>query len=278
MERLVEHVVSNTLPSNWAFLALGRIDRRSLIAALAGGVVFFLLAYASIQVSRFGGTLATIWLPGATATALLLRPRLENEVPLLLSLTVGIALANLSAGFPITNSVLFALANLVEVSVVVALTRRSCGFRPDMTNIDHLARFVWYGGLVGPLTSVAVVAGFMVASGGAFLASLSGWIVTHSMGMILIVPTALLLAEAVKHWRAAKPTRFASSTMLVLVGLGCAFLVFNQAQYPLLFLIPPITLLYAFRIGSIGTALFVILMAAMTMTMTWSGLGPIAAA
>ncbi len=277
MERLVEYIVTQPASNRWVFFAAGDIDRRSLVAALGCGVTCFLLAYASIEITRFGGSLATIWLPAAAAIACLLRTDLKNEIPFLAAVPIGILSANFASHVPSANAILFASANLIEVAVVLALTRRSCGPRPDMKDLDHLARFVWFGGLIGPLASATIVIGVTAIKSDPIAAKATGWLLAHSMGMILIAPTALLVYDALTQRRWATWPKIAENAFLFAIGSVCTFLVLNQVQYPLLFMVPPITLLFAFRLGSLGTALFVFVIAAMTVAMTWYGLGPIAA-
>jgi PAS domain S-box-containing protein len=98
------------------------------------------------------------------------------------------------------------------------------------------------------------------------------------MAMVLIVPTVLLLVDRIKGQRALVPAHPGESLALLIGGMTCAFLVFNQTHYPLVFLIQPITLLHAFRLGSLGSALHVGGVALVAGVMTWAGLGPIAAA
>ena len=277
MERLVKHSNTHTMRTIATLFAMESLDRRSVLAGVAGLVLFFILGLASVEISRFGGTLATIWLPGATATAILLRLRLTNELPFLASLIPAIFLTNFSAGFPVAMAAVFAAANLIEVMFVIALIRRSCGRGLDVTQIDHLARFVWYGGLVGPCASVTVVAATMAFGDATFLSNAGRWLVTHALSMVLIVPTFLLLWDVARDRPMFSPKVVLHHAAVLIFGLTCAFLVFNQEAYPLLFLIPPITLLCAFRLGSVGTAVFVVAVAALTIIMTFDGMGPIAA-
>ena len=53
------------------------------------------------------------------------------------------------------------------------------------------------------------------------------------------------------------------------------FAVFAQNTYPLLFLIPPVVVAHAFRLGSLGTAFSTIKVAVIALVMTETGRGPI---
>ena len=260
------------------FVARGSFDQRSVILGATGAAVAFALAHLSLTLSRFDGALATIWLPNAFAVAFLLRARLANELTFYA--------ANLVAGFAanaLNDNLLevalgYSVANIAGVIVVVGLTRRRCGPRPDMNELASLVHFFWIGGFLGPLVSACLAAMAIAQStgtGGMFEGAL-GWFLTESMGMILIVPTALLLSEAWLRQRRPSPALLAEGTALLACSFLCIALVFGQNTYPLLFLIFPMTLVHAFRLGGAGSALHIALLAAGSTIMTWRGLGPIA--
>jgi PAS domain S-box-containing protein len=96
------------------------------------------------------------------------------------------------------------------------------------------------------------------------------------MAMVLIVPTALLLIDQLRRPMRAGRSHQLEAGGLLIGGTICTYIVFNQTIYPLLFLIPPITLLHAFRLGSLGSALHVGAVAVVAGVMTSSGFGPIA--
>lgn len=175
-------------------------------------------------------------------------------------------------------ALVFSLGNMVEIIAVLALARKAVHAQPDMSRLADLARFVWAGGLVGPLLSAAVTAPLMGASLPDVRLGAITWFLTNSMAMVLIVPTVLLLFDRLTGRQHAAQSHPAESLALHIGGMVCAFLVFNQTHYPLVFQIQPITLLHAFRLGSLGSALHVGGVALVAAVMTWSRLGPIAAA
>ena len=72
-----------------------------------------------------------------------------------------------------------------------------------------------------------------------------------AMAMVLIVPMALLLVDRLRGQLAPAPAGPLESIALLGGGMVSTFLVFSQTHYPLMFLIQPITLLHAFRLGSL---------------------------
>ena len=266
------------MPTSRLLIGSGRIDRQSLYAAILGGLAYLALACLSLVISRAGDIVSTIWLPNACAVAFLLRAKLRNEWPFLIAALCASLAANVTVALPQHVSLAFSFANIAEIAIVLALTRRAAGWDPDMHRLPDLAHLVWAGGLVGPLVSALLIAPVTGTSLGQVHSGLSTWFLTDSMAMVLIVPTALLLIDRLTGRAAPTMVRPFEGAALLLGGMICAFLVFQQARYPLLFLIQPITLLHAFRLGSVGTALHVGGVTIVAGVMTWAGLGPIAAA
>jgi PAS domain S-box-containing protein len=259
-------------------IASGTIDRASLRAALIGGAAYLALASLSLLLSKAGATVSPIWLPNACAVAFLLRMRLGNEWPFLFASFAASFAANGVAQLPDTMALLFSLANVAEIVVVLALTRGAARTQPDMSRLGDLARFVWAGGLIGPLFSAILTAPVMGVTLDQVRAGATTWFLTDSMAMVLIVPMALLLVDRIQGRIAPGAARPLESIALLAGGTACAYLVFDQTHYPLMFLIQPITLLHAFRLGSLGSALNVGGVAVVAAVMTWTGHGPIAAA
>ncbi|MEE4204976.1 MAG: ATP-binding protein [Erythrobacter sp.] len=265
-------------PAGARFLAAGRLDRKSLLGAFAGAGAFFALAVLSLETARYGTIATSVWLPNALGVAFLLRARLSNELAFLIALAAANMGANLLIGTEAAVAGLYTIANLADVTVVTWLTRRGCGDRPDMTRISHLVRFVWAGGLVGPLICAAIAAPVMHGDAGSLPAGALAWFLTDAMSMVVLVPTALLAWDAIEQGRAPDPAALAQAAGVFATGMACALLVFDQTLYPLLFLVPPITLLHAFRLGSLGTALYVMAVAGIACGKTLAGEGPIVAA
>ncbi|PKP90503.1 MAG: hypothetical protein CVT75_11215 [Alphaproteobacteria bacterium HGW-Alphaproteobacteria-14] len=180
-----------------ARIAAGNLDRASLLAAIIGGPAFLALAWVSLLLALPDTHISPVWLPNACAVAFLLRAQLRNEIPFLLAAFAAGLAANALVKLPDHVALVFALANVVEIIAVLVLTRRVVRGQSDMNQLPDLARFVWAGGLVGPVLS-ALMTGPVMGSGlDAILGGATGWFLTNSMAMVLIVPAALLLFDRV---------------------------------------------------------------------------------
>ena len=247
----------------------------AILAPLAGFAIFTALAWLSIALAREEGRIAALWLPNALAVAVLLRFRPPNEPILLGALLLGNLTANLLAGDPLAQGLAFAIANAVEIFLAVSLTRQWSGRTPQMDDIGDLTRFVIAAGACAPLASGTIAASVLSLSGAGWIASAIRWLIADALAMLILAPSLIIAIDA---WRARRrPTRreVLEWTGLTVFGTGLTFAVFNQTQYPLLFLIPPVVVAHAFRLGSLGTAFSTIKVAVIALVMTERGSGPI---
>ena len=256
-------------------IATGPIDRRSIVFAIFGAVTFFALGMFCLSISRFDAALASVWLPNGSALVILLLARQRNEIPFLIGILVASISANLVSGTPATATAFFTAANFTEVVIVICLVRHSCNRRVDLTDLAHLGRFLIYAGIVGPIASTAVSSFVFAADYQSLIAGASSWFLADSMGLILTIPAVLLIADAMRERAALTRNEIVERSVLMAGGLLAVYVVFKQESYPLLFLIPPITLLMAFRLGALGTALYVPCIAIIATWMTYAGFGPI---
>jgi len=257
-------------------IPLAPVDLRSVGIALLTGFGFFVLGIVCLALSRFDAVLASVWLPNAMTVAVLLLARPRSEVPLYACIALASLGAQAHAGFAPLQSLFLTAANLIDIALITRLTRKGCGERPAMTDLGHLGCFLLYGGVIGPVVSATVAAFGMAGSVPDAIAGAAAWFLADSMGMILIVPAVLLIAEAVRVRDSSNAAETLEHGALMLGGMIAVMIVFSQSAYPLMFVIPPITLLVAFRLGGLGTALYVPGTAILASWMTFSGYGPIA--
>lgn len=248
----------------------------ALAIALAGAAIFGFVAFESIQLSRGDGRIAMVWLPNGLAVAFMLRARLPREDWFICALWIGNMLANLSVGDPLLRSSGFATANMVEVVTAVVLVRRSCGRNPNMTEISHLVRFILSAGVAAPFMSSLVASIVFLLQGDFTILAYGKWLMGDSLGMILVAPTVLIVAEACQNPRPPSARKLADWVVLGVLGMGITIAVFAQTGLPLLYLIAPVVLAFGFRLGSSGTAFSTAAVAVIATYYTMNGSGPIA--
>ena len=262
-----------TLPSKaeGPSASLARVAALHVTAALA----FFALAYVSIDFARSEGRIAAIWLPNAVAVAALLRFRFEQFRSIIGAIFVGNVGANLASSDPLGQALLLAIANAVEIAIAVWLTRRWCGRHPIMDDIDDLHRFAVASGVIAPVASglVAVLAfGTQPAN---MLAVYGKWVTSDALSMLILAPSIMIAIDALRTRRQPRKRELAEWVGLTIAGTALTITVFVQTTYPLSFLIPPVVVIYAFRLGSLGTAFSTIKVAVIALVCTELGHGPI---
>jgi len=101
------------------------------------------------------------------------------------------------------------------------------------------------------------------------------WVLTDSLSLLLFTPALLIVADLWRRRR--RPTRreFVDWGVVLSGGVAITCSVFFQTSYPLLFVIMPVCLIHAFKLGVHGTAVAILIISAIALGATVSGSGPI---
>ncbi|WP_150124963.1 ATP-binding protein [Tsuneonella mangrovi] len=246
------------------------------IAIFALAVVFGLLAFAGIELTRDDGRIAAVWLPNAILVAVLLRGRGRGTLAFL-PFTFAVNLAvNIIEGDGAAVAAGLAFANAFEVLLVWWGMLRAGIPRPDMSEIRHLAVYCVIAGIGAPLASaLAAVVVLQPGTVASALTLIRTWSIADSLGLLLLTPTLLILSDAWRSRRRPTAKDLPDWLFLFLVGTAITVAVFAQTRYPFLFMVPPVVVLHAFRQGSLGTAISILKIAAIATTATAWGYGPI---
>ncbi len=177
--------------------------------------------------------------------------------------------------FATVQAVIFACANLVEVSIAVILSRKLCGKHIDMESMSDLCRLILAAGIIAPAVAGVIALAGLTQDGLQPLIGWLTWFITGGLGMILVVPLALLFADAISLKDRYSGIELEKNALILIAGILATGLVFTQSSFPLLFVVPPIVMLCAFRLGSLGTAIFVLFVAIIASVFTSAGTGPI---
>jgi|GEM_PF-649668 len=253
-------------------------DARSWAYGIATGLAYFCAGFWCLALARFDATLASIWVPNAFAVSVLFIARLRNELPLVVAIGLGSLAANMLSGTAGPIALVFTIANLTNILIAAWLTRRVCGAVPDLTDLSHLGHFLQYAGVVAPVAGTLIAAPVLGPNLDAIVNGVTAWFVAETMGAILVVPAVMLVAKAWSTPAATKPKKLLEGAGLFAVGLVAVAIDLTNGDYSLMFLVPPITLILAIRLGALGTALFVPGIAIVAGVTSYSGIGPTATA
>lgn len=247
-----------------------------LLAILFAAILFGVLAWGGVMLTRDESRIAAVWLPNAALAAILLRGRGWGDLVFLPPAFLANVIANSLAGDELGRAVALSLVNSAEI-LVVWLGMRGLGVRrPDMSLLPDLLVFCAVAGVAAPIVSaglavLALGAPDMPAAWSMF----EQWAVADGLGLVLLTPTMLILADA---WgRRRQPSRAAVIDWLLIFAAGTTvtLAVFVQSSYPFLFAVMPVVVLHAFRQGSVGTAVSIIKITVIASIATSLGHGPI---
>jgi diguanylate cyclase (GGDEF)-like protein len=180
--------------------------------------------------------------------------------------------------FSFWQTLMFSIANTVEVLLAAVWLAPKSRQRPDLTDLRTLGRFFLYGVLLAPLASTIFVQWMRtIFSYPAGLLGLSNWFIGDAIGIAIMTPLILAME------RQEIATLFSSArrheTIVILGGLTLlSVCIFAQRGLPVVFLLFPALLLVIFRLGSSGSAIGVFLMVVPAAAFTVQQRGPFAPA
>ena len=173
------------------------------------------------------------------------------------------------------QALLLASANGAEIAIAVWLTRRWCARQPIMDDIDDLRRFAIASGVFAPAASGLIAFLAFGAQPATLLAVYGKWVTSDALSMLILAPSIMIAIDALRTRRKLRRRELAEWVGLSLAGTALTIMVFVQTTYPLLFLVPPVVVIHAFRLGSLGTACSTIKVAVIALVCTELGHGPI---
>ena len=251
----------------------GRLRMVFSVAAMAA--IFAGLAYGGIELTRGSGRLATLWLPNAILAGTLLRTR-RNTCPFYLAacLLANVAI-NRIVGDGWTTASVLAVANAIEVTIVIWTMRRLCGRNPEVSELRTLG-WLLVVCILAPTASGMIAAAKLAATGELFSAqNFVSWVLADGLSLMIVTPIVMIGIDA---WRSRRsPTRrdVVEWCSFLLSTIAATSLIFAQSRFPFLFLACPIVILAAFRTGITGTAVAIALISLIASAATMFGSGPI---
>ena len=245
----------------------------NLSALLLVSVIFGLLAWGGVTLTRDEGRIAVVWLANAFLVAVMLRSE-KRHVPYYLT---GAFAANISvnilAGDSVVHGVTLAAINQFEMVLIWALMQWLGLARPDMQRLSELGKFCIIGGLLAPLAS-GLLAGLFFSTGSwqSFLMSWLQWTTTDGLGMLLLSPAVMVVIDLINRRHQFGGYGGYKSLLVFNTNrwewlaiqfftLASTILIFGILSFPVFFLVAPLVLLNAFRLGTPGTSVSIVVIA-----------------
>lgn len=249
-----------------------RMPRRTVF--LVGTVLAYGLAvYLGIAFTRNVTNVAAIWPANGILLAALLGARDKaTRNRLIVSCLFANAFAVMLNGDPWATVVAFPLIGVAECLLAFHLLRATSGRRIDFTKAWTVLAFVAVCAAAPLLPSAAgaLVAAQVFAAD--YRQALTTWYLSDTLGLLLLTPAMLLLWPRTSIAGTA-PSNNDVTRHFLLLG-GASLVVFLQSSLPLLFVLIPISVLIAFRLGPRYAAIATLWLTIVSLTCTYQGWGP----
>lgn len=246
-------------PSAWRTLLI------SAVAVLAAALL-------GIELTRSAGNVASVWLASGVTIGLMLRWQARQRQVLVFMVSGAmILLANLIYGDPLLVALGLTLANLAGILAIILGLRAINWNVSDINDGQGILRFALFALFVGPIVGAAIGALVIhLAYGAPYMGVLERWFLSDTVGNFILAP-ALISSDTGR--RLALDLRYFGLCLVGLIGVGLAASLLEVEL--LLFLMSPLMILLASRVGiaAVGAAGTVIAVVAAWTTV--NGIGPI---
>ncbi len=246
------------------------VVRRPLVAAVLLGFVYLACARLCLAIPRDTGRVAPIWIANAVALAVLLRTDTRRWPGLVAACLTANVVASVWGGNLLPTPLPFAACNAAEYLGVAALLRWRLGREYRLEERRHVAELIGWGLAVTLAMSVVQAVALHLLLGDPVAAGVRTWGMGHPLSLLLGSICLLSLGKA------DAPPLSLRALLIFAVGPGCAWLVFAQTRFPILFLIPPALLLVSLELGVAAAAAAVLMTGLIAVPLTALGYGPVA--
>ncbi|MGZ3333053.1 MAG: MASE1 domain-containing protein [Gemmatimonadaceae bacterium] len=245
----------------------GYVTRVTLLAA-----VYLLAGRIGFMVSAVDPIVSSVWPPSGIALAamLLMGPRFWPGI------VIGGFILNLTGTIAPIPALVIAVGNTLE-ALLAARLLTSVGFRPSMERLRDVLALVVLGAIASPPVSatvgVIVLALVRGAAGFPDWTIWATWFSGDALGIVLVTPLILTWAAG-PPLRVSKRDVFEASLLAVLV-IACSVVLW-RAPVSYVYAIFPLTIWAALRFGVRGGAAASLVVSAIAVGYTVSGVGPFA--
>ena len=249
------------------------------MAPVFTAMAVMILVVLALTFARSTGMVAALWGAAGVAVAVWLRTSRGPLYDLSFGglVAVGIAAGNLLVGNSVELTMMFTLANMMEIYGAVLLARR---FAPslNLASVEGACRFVLSAALIAPIPAAAFAAGMLWwMTGAEFLITAKTWWLGHGLSIAVLSSFGLALTrQEIVRFRA--PARAAEAVLLLGTLAALTYAVFFLQQMPIAFAPMPLLLLIAVRLRILGVTVGLVIVSILAVGGSMHGLGPYAAA
>ena len=237
------------------------------------GLSYFAAAFGSLELTRSGDGIAALWPASGIMLAVVLttpRSRLKWHIA---AAAIASLLANMLAGNTFQISAMFTVANISEAVIALWLLRYRTSCHVSFVEPSDLICFTKVAAIATLLSAaIATITGPTISAD--FFLS---WFATDLLGILIVSPLLLIVGRGVFARRSK--ASWASALLAIKIFMAVAVvtgLCFWQSRYPLLFLPMLAVLMAVYRLGPLGAAGGVLIVAGFSSVATVFDHGPLA--
>ena len=253
---------------------LQRLEKPPLSSLLAVASVVFVTAWLGIELTRESGRIASIWLANGALLAVLLSSPQKRWPSYLLAAYIANVGANTFAGDAGTLSMSLAATNSIEVICAAFFIRHTDSDSANLTRWPVLLRFAGLAVLLAPAISGIIACIILhLATGAEAGPTFAKWYLADALGIAIVTPLGIAVRNRA-FTAASHSAQIPEFVISLLVLALCTFGIFFQTDYPLLFLIFPLLVVIAFRLGYTGTVTAIAIISTISIILTVMDRGP----
>lgn len=229
--------------------------------------LYFIAAFVALQLTKAEDGITAVWpASGVFIAGLLSFDRMGRR-----HLTIGVAIAsfisNVYVSLPILTAIGFTIANLIEGYIVFYLMGRS---REQLRLSAPLSMLRFGAASIIAGAASALMAGVLTVNFDSGF--LSSWFSTVTLGILIVTPVFLFLAEDPVGRRQLLSLR---ALWMMLLMIGLSFAAFAQNSAPMMFLPVVGISVVTLTLGISGTAIALLILTAIGSLITGMGIGPL---
>nr|WP_086491475.1 sensor domain-containing diguanylate cyclase [Novosphingobium panipatense] len=259
------------------FRSFSKRLRLPLRGAVLTATAYFVCAAIALQLTRFDGGIAIVWLAGPMLFARLCSAPRRCWTALTLTCIPAGFCASILFGFHGLVALPLSLICIAEAWSAAWLIRRIYPRFGRFQSLPEVGSFLLVAGLLVPVTtSFAAALCAHLASGIPYWTAWRDWYAGHALGLVTFAPPLLLLLRGeTRQWIASADRRRTGEAMLLL-GLVAAtsLMTFGQNEIPLV-IIPFAPMVAAtLRLGRFGAISSIVILVTMGLSFSLAGYGP----
>jgi signal transduction histidine kinase/CheY-like chemotaxis protein/integral membrane sensor domain MASE1/HPt (histidine-containing phosphotransfer) domain-containing protein len=250
-----------------------RRRRTGWVVPFAVAAICAALAVFGIALTADTGHVAPIWPMNAFVVALMIRQDRGTWPWLAAAAALGGLVGNLYMDRSWPTAAALSGTNVFEILACAVMFRHLAGERSGIAEPRPLLLFLGVAVTVPALSALMAAIVLTILHVAPFYEVFRYWYAADVLGLLVFAP-ALLAVDWRKLGRLAQAESRAASLMILPALCLLVLAVFTQSSYPFLFMLAPALIFIAFRLGLGGTALGLLLTAAIAIALTVSGHGP----